>query len=352
MLLSKSTYDMKKLGFLFSLFIMLLNGCNPETWQQGPRSQGISLNSSIRAVQAISENEVWFAGSNGYWGYSTDGGASFTIDSIEIDNKRPHFRGIVVKDSAILLLAISEPAAILRTTDRGQNWTVVHQAEDLAAFYNAIAMDKQGNGYVVGDPTNSCLTLLQTDDYGQSWSPVSCEQLPPVIPGEAGFAASNSNITILNDHIWIITGGTASRVMQSKDAGETWSFSQTPIQSGGQMTGIYAIDMLNESEGIIVGGDWDNKDLNFSSKAVTKDGGETWSAVGNGMNPGYQSDVQYNPANSNEIYSIGSPGLHLSKDAGKNWEALSPNGLYTLSFAPNGKRIWFGGDKKLEWLDL
>ena len=62
---------------------------------------------------------------------------------------------------------------------------------------------------------------------------VPCEQIPKVEDGEAAFAASNTNIKVLGNTVWIVTGGgVKSRVFKSIDLGITWNVYETPIIQG------------------------------------------------------------------------------------------------------------------------
>ena len=87
----------------------------------------------------------------------------------------------------------------------------------------------------MGDPLGGCLSVIITRDGGATWSAVSCEDLPTA--EEAAFAASNGNIVLLGDEVWIASGGVASRIFRSSDRGRTWEVVETPILQGGAMTG-------------------------------------------------------------------------------------------------------------------
>ena len=61
---------------------------------------------------------------------------------------------------------------------------------------------------------------------------VSCQQIPKVVEGEAAFAASNTNIKVLGNTVWIVSGGVKSRIFKSIDLGVTWNVYETPIIQG------------------------------------------------------------------------------------------------------------------------
>ena len=84
---------------------------------------------------------------------------------------------------------------------------------------------------------------------------------------------------------------------------------------------------------MIFGGDWENKDFNEGNKAITRDGGKTWSLLSNGEGPGYRSSVRYVPGSKGKgIVAVGSPGISFSSNGGEEWKELSSEGFYALEF--------------------
>ncbi len=305
-----------------------------------------SVNSSIRALQVVSENKVWFAGSKGVYGFTNDNGTSWTIDSIKTDSITPHFRSIAVTTKAIFLLSVASPALLYKTVDDGKNWKIVYQENHPNAFYDALAFWNDDEGIAMGDPTDGCLSIIITRDGGEHWEKLSCGMLPPTEEGEAAFAASNSNIALYGDHAWIVTGGKRARVFHSPDRGKSWKVFDTPIIEGDQMTGIYSVDFHDEKTGIIFGGDWNAKEMNSKNKAITKDGGRTWTLLANGQGPGYRSCVKFIPnAISKKLIAVGDPGISYSDDSGQTWSGLSEESYYTLSVSNNS--FWLAGDKRV-----
>ncbi len=305
-----------------------------------------SVNSSIRALKVVDENKVWFAGSKGVYGFTTDNGTTWTTDSIKTDSITPHFRSIAVTKKATFLLSIASPALLYKTTDDGKNWKIVYQENHPNAFYDAMAFWNDDEGIAMGDPTDGCLSIIITRNGGEHWEKLSCELLPPTEEGEAAFAASNSNIALYGDHAWIVTGGKRARVFHSSDKGKSWEVFDTPIIEGDQMTGIYSVDFYDEKTGIIFGGDWNAKEMNSKNKAITKDSGKTWTLIADGQEPGYRSRVKFIPtADAKKLLAVGIPGISFSSDAGRNWNSLSEESYYTLSISNN--TYWVAGDKRI-----
>lgn len=313
-----------------------------------------TFNTSIRAIHVVDENTVWFAGSNGLYGHTKDGGRSWVIDSLSHPLvPKLEFRSIAVTKNAVFILSIGTPALLFKIIDEGGDWKLVYQENHQKAFYDSMAFWDDENGIAMGDPTDGCLSIILTNDGGNTWTKLNCDELPPTIDGEAAFAASNSNISLFENHAWVVTGGSRARVFHSPDKGNSWEVFNTPIIEGGTMTGIYSVDFYDENQGIIFGGDWENKEVNTDNKANTSDGGKTWQLVGDGSDPGYRSCVQYIPGTGRQkIIAVGIPGISVSEDAGVSWLAVSDESYYTIQINRSGKSAWLAGKgvlARMEW---
>ena len=346
---------MKSLPLLF-LLILLINACDvPEKatfvfpdsnnliWKEFP------VNSSVRAIEVLDENTVWYAGSKGQIGYTENGGNTWIVDSLQMDTLNLEFRSIVSVKNMVFILSVGSPALLFKSADKGKNWDLVYRENHPKAFYDAMTFWDSLNGIAIGDPTDGCLSIIITRDGGNSWSKLACDQLPAAAEGEAAFAASNTNVVTFGDHVWIVSGGTKARVFASEDKGHTWSVYDTPIDQGGTMTGIFSADFYNEKEGIIYGGNWEDKAAYQKSKARTKDGGKTWNLIDE--KPGYMSCVQYIPETKGKgILAVGSEGIAVSKDGGDTWDSISDKGYYSIRIGKNGAYAWLSGNKKIGFL--
>jgi len=307
------------------------------------------MDCSIRAIEAIDENTMWFGGSKGQFGYTEDGGQNWWIDSIKTElHPNLEFRGIAKTESAIFLLAIGSPALLFKSTDKGKNWAIVYQENHKNAFYDAIAFWDAQNGIAMGDPTDGCLSIILTNDGGDTWTKIPCSDLPPTAEGEAAFAASNSNISIFENQVWIVSGGKKARVFHSGNKGKTWEVVETPISQGGTMTGIFTSHFYDAQNGIIFGGDWEQQAINKNNKATTKDGGKTWQLIADGQKPGYRSAVRYVPnSKGQELWAVGIPGISYSKNGGETWQNVSTASFYTIRIGENQQSAWLAGRNKV-----
>jgi photosystem II stability/assembly factor-like uncharacterized protein len=334
------------------LFLLSCNTTKTILEIKNPVITTVSINSSIRAIEVINDKTVWFAGSKGRYGYTEDGGKTWFQDSIFHESQPVHFRAIAATDEAIFLLSIASPALLFKTIDKGKNWKIVYQENDTLAFYDSMKFFDTQNGIAMGDPINGCLSVILTNDGGNTWKKISCENLPPVADGEAAFAASNTNISVVDSHVWIVSGCKKARVFYSSDKGKTWAVYKTPIAKSGEMTGIFSCHFYDKNNGIIFGGDWENQKENTQNKAITTDGGKTWTLVSDGQNPGYRSCVQYIPNTDGKgLVAVGIPGMDYSNDGGSTWINLNNTPFYTIRFSKSGKTAWLVGDGKIGFFE-
>ncbi len=253
--------------------------------------------------------------------------------SIRFENEQmyfthtPNFRASHHGSKNIFTLSIESPALLFK------NGEEVYQENHPKAFYDSMDFWNDQEGIAIGDPTDDCMSIIITRDGGDTWSKLSCNDLPKVNDGEAAFAASDTNIAIVGDHTWVATGGKASRILYSPDKGKTWKVFDTPIEQGKETTGMCSIDFFDELNGFAIGGDYTKPDDNKANKIRTKDGGKTWELVAQNQEPGYRSCVQYIPnGKGNELVALGIKGIDYSNDSGASWKHLSDEGFYTIRF--------------------
>ncbi len=306
---------------------------------------------SIRAIYATNKDALIFAGSRGDIGLTEDGGKTWGIEFITYnDSIKPHFRSIAKTSSSVFVLSVANPALLYKISS-GQK-KIVYKEEHEKVFYDAMTFLDDKTGIAIGDPINGCTSIIMTHDGGNTWNKIDCSKLPEVKEGEASFAASNTNIAFVNNTIWVVTGGTRARVLKSSDKGETWKIIDTPIIQGDGPQGIYSVDFYNEEIGIIMGGNFSKEDENTANKAITTDGGETWTLVASGKAPNYKSCVQYIPGtNGKEVVAVGKTGVSFSNDGGHTWNDISEDGYFAIQFVDKNT-AWLSGNNKIGKLVL
>ncbi|MBW2961452.1 WD40/YVTN/BNR-like repeat-containing protein [Mesonia aestuariivivens] len=286
---------------------------------------------SIRALK-ISPEHIFYAGSKGSFGYlnMADHSVAFMGNIAEAPTKE--FRAIGSTGESDFILSAGNPAQLYKVNYFGKR-KLVYEEKNEKVFYDAMGFWNENEGIAIGDPTDDCMSILITRDGGESWKKISCDELPKAIEGEAAFAASNTNISIVGDQAWFVSGGKVSRIYNSKDKGESWSVSNLPIIQGKETTGAYSLDFYNQDLGVAFGGDYTKPNVNVANKIFTKNGGESWDVIAKGEGPGYRSCVKFVPnSGGQEIVALGFKGISYSADYGATWKQISDEPFYTFTF--------------------
>ncbi len=345
---------MKRFFLLIFTFVFLYS-CQKE--YQPRNIDSISLQkfkidtTSIRAIHAIDGNTLYYVGSKGDIGKTTDGGKTWNKQYVTYqDSIVPHFRSMASNGSEMYALSVANPALLYRIN--AGNPTIVYKEEHEKVFYDSMKFFDEKNGIAMGDPTKDCLSIILTHDGGTTWTKIPCDQLPKAAEGEAAFAASNTNIKVLGKTAWIVTGGAKARVFKTIDLGKTWEVYETPIVQGGSSQGIYSVDFADKNNGFIIGGNYLKEDENKANKAITTDGGKTWTLVAEGKYPNYKRCVQYVPnSNGKEVFAVGKTGVSYSNDGGHTWKEVSKEGYYIIQFADHNT-AWLAGNRKIGKISL
>lgn len=344
----------RKLGSITHIFfftiLLLSNACQDTPQRTKPitsvhvEPMYVNETLSIRALD-FNETAMFYGSFNHFGKRSLNSVSQNETDSLGVVNENNqfkyvlnhqdeplHFRAIEVVNGDVFALSIGNPARLYRLPNNSNAPELVYEEIHDKVFYDALAFWNPREGIAIGDPTDGCISIIITRDGGSTWNKLSCDDLPKAKDGEAAFAASDSNIAIIDDHTWVATGGKASRILYSADKGQSWEVIDTPIIQGKETTGIYALDFYDADNGFAIGGDYTQPDDAVNNKIRTDDGGKTWQVVSNGS-VGYRSCVQYIPnSNALELVAVGFKGIDYSNDAGETWTHLSDEGFYTIRF--------------------
>ena len=320
------------------LLSALLTPQAPPAWTL----QTSGVTARLRGVSAASANVVWASGTDGTVIRTADGGKTWTRLTVP-DAEKLDFRDIdAVDDRTAYVLSIGpgDASRIYKTSDAGATWSLQFRNDDPKAFFDAMAFRDGRRGFAFSDSIDGTFVIVQTDDGGTRWTRIPGEQLPPALAGEGAYAASGTNVVVRGDRVWIAT--TASRVLRSLDGGRSWTVTKAPLATG-PSAGIFSIAMADESNGIVVGGDYKQEAAAADNAAVTPDGGQTWTLV-SGLS-GYRSAVAFVPGQSRMILAVGPSGSDVSRDGGRSWSAVPGPGFHAVSFAPGGRVAWAVGEK-------
>ncbi|MHA7830744.1 MAG: WD40/YVTN/BNR-like repeat-containing protein [Flagellimonas sp.] len=334
-------------SILSLLAVLVLFSCAEEPKKQPFQSVEITPvfedSVSIRAITFLDNRTMAFAGSNGVYGTVDTSSLQVRSNIQTYDSITPSFRAVGGTTQDFFMLSIESPALLYKTGDQGK-MEVVYKEEGEGVFYDSLAFWNDTEGIAVGDTVDGCISIIITRDGGNSWTKTPCSDLPEGIEGEGAFAASNSNIAVQEDKVWI--GTTAGRVYFSGDKGMTWQIQETPIVSEKPTQGIYSMDFFDENMGFAIGGDYTQPDSNIANKIKTIDGGKTWQLIADGLEPGYKSCVQFVPNSDGEaLVAVGFTGISYSSDGGENWQQLSDESFFTLRFLNDSTAFAAGSNR-------
>ncbi len=306
---------------------------------------------SFRGISVVTDRLVWVSGNNGKVGRSADAGNTWTWFTIPGYEKRD-FRDIeAFSFSTAIIMAVAEPAIILKTTDAGKTWKKVYENNSPGMFLDAMEFWNEESGIVLGDPINGKFFISRTYDGGNSWKDISASKLPDADSGEACFAASGTNIRALDkDEACFVTGGKRSRLFQK---GEPIDL---PIIQGKETTGANSVAIRDQKKRkggqhiMIVGGDFSADTLMEKNCILSHDGGKTWIFPSNPPH-GYRSCVEY--INDQRLVTCGTSGVDVSFDGGINWNLLTRQGYHVVRKAKKGNAVFLAGGggriAKLVW---
>ena len=305
--------------------------------QWAPQASG--TNAEFRGLAAVSPTVVWASGTHGRLVRTTNGGATWTLDSIPGAGALD-LRAIVARGTAHAWAISAGPAEqgqanIFRTQD-GAHWTKVFETSRPGVFLDALAFWDDRHGIALSDPVEGKLFILVTDDSGTTWTRVPMEDAPPTLQGDGFFAASGTCLTVQGtSNVWIATGGAArARVFRSTDRGRTWTVADTPIHAGNASSGIFSVAFFDARRGVVVGGDYTKPKGLFDNVALTGDGGQTWRLAKGPLPAGFMSAVAFVPGTSGRsLVAVGLAGTARSADGGESWTMVDSVAYNSVAFA-------------------
>ena len=324
-----------KFKILFSIVASLFLLITVQAQKVDMLSSGTDI--SIRGLSVVTNNIIWASGSDGTVGKSTNGGKNWKWIKVK-GFEKTDFRDIEAFDGkTALIMSISEPAYILRTTDGGDSWKTVYTNNTKGVFLDALEFWDNKKGIVLGDPIDDHFVIIRTANGGKSWQQESTQNSPVSDSGEACFASSGTNIRTLNKREAIfISGGIKSRLFIGNKRIDL------PIVQGKTSTGANSIAVKKSTTMVIVGGDFTSKDDTTRNCAITTDGGKSFTSPEIAPH-GYRSCVEY--INKNTWISCGLNGVDFSTDNGKKWNWISKESLNVCRKAKKGNAVFFAGAK-------
>jgi photosystem II stability/assembly factor-like uncharacterized protein len=295
----------------------------------GPRT-------SFRGLSAVSDKIVWVSGSGGTVGRSIDGGKTWNWITVPGYEKRD-FRDIEAFDeNTAIIMAISEPAHILKTTDGGKTWKLVYENTTAGMFMDAMEFWNHDSGIVVGDPINGRFFVARTFDGGNTWHDIPYMELPKADSGEGCFATSGTNVRPLDKkEACFVSGGPLRSRLFIRDKAI-----DLPLLQGATSTGANSVAVKNPHTLIVTGGDFSKDTLQEKNCFLTLDGGATWIRPTTPPH-GYRGCVEY--IGDKDVLCCGTSGVDISNDNGINWKLISSASFHVCRQAKKGKTVFLAG---------
>lgn len=321
--------------FLLALYPILAHAQTIELLSSG-------TSTSLRGLSVVNDKIVWVSGSKGAVARSVDSGRTWKWLPVPGYEKRD-FRDIEAFDAVTaVIMAVGEPAVILKTIDGGAHWKQVYENKTPGMFLDAMEFWNEQSGIVIGDPIKGKFFIARTFDNGNHWQEIPFDKLPAADSGEACFAASGTNIRSLSlDQACFVSGGAKSRFFW-KGAPIPLPLVQGRETSGANSVAVRDHDKRNGSEYVVVvGGDFGiDSSIAKDNCVLTNDGGKTWIAP-HTLPHGYRSCVEF--ISKTRLLTCGLSGVDVSTDGGMNWKLVSAQGFHVCRRAKDGKSVFLAG---------
>lgn len=297
---------------------------------------------SIRAVE-LYDNKVWYSGTDSKFGY-VDLKDSKNQKQIILSDKKLEFRTLGQDKKSFFAINVGSPAYFYKIDKKDLKTEIVYTDTVKTAFYDALHFVNDQLAYTFSDADQDNLLKLAVYQKG-NWS--MFKNSLKLNPGEAAFAASNTNIASSKDFLWIATGGKASRILRMDVKNEKLDIFETPFIQGESSQGMYSIDFDSEKFGIAAGGDYTKQAANVNNIATSTDGGKTWQIQASGQNAGYTTCVKIKPGSKGkEIIAVGDQHISYSSDFGKTWKKISDEkGFFVCDWVDNSTVVLAGNSK-------
>ena len=302
--------------------------------------QRTGVSASLRGLCVVDSQVIWASGSEGTVIRTEDAGRTWhdvsVPEAVELD-----FRDIQAFDAkTAVIVSAGQPARFYRTQDGGENLKLSFEQPDRRSFFDAVAFWDRRHGIAMSDPIDGHVLLVETSDGGATWSPLPRSRRPATLEGEAGFAASGTNMIVAPRRDMLIAMGGAregqqhpsSRVLYSRDGARTWEQATVPLPRN-PSSGIFSLALTGQGQGVAVGGNYLQPKMVDGNVAVSGDGGKTWVKPKGKPPRGFRSCVSARTSRQGVLWvAVGPTGTDLSTDGGNHWQAASEEGFHAVQF--------------------
>ena len=299
----------------------------------------------LRGLSAVDAQVAWASGGEGTVLRTVDGGGHW--QRIPVPGAAGlDFRDIEAFDAEhAVLLSIGPGGAsrVYSTANGGQDWALVLQNRDPAAFLDCLAFDG-AHGVILGDPVAGRFQIYETRDRGGSWT--LREDGPAAAAGEAAFAASGTCIALKGDQLVIVTGGAQARAHLLSDGADGsdrvgWLATDPADQLASASTGYFSVAATPRGF-IAVGGDYERPStpgMLATLMPAPVAGSGSPSLEARAAPPGYRSGIAC-PTATEGCLATGPSGTDWWD--GTRWTPVSPLGFDAVDVV--GSSGWASGE--------
>lgn len=292
---------------------------NPETnttkiYQAAPDSL------HARGIGVVGD-DVFTANNNGFvYKFNLKTGQYVQLSQLEL----PELRDIyILSEDFFIALQSKEQSVLLQS--KGLVEAMINPFQ-YKTFLDGLDINVNGSGIVMGDPLEGKLYVALTNDYGKTWTQSFAPELNAT-EGEAGFAASGTNVQVLNDSTFaFVSGGMKSRFFKTMDFGKSWFTVNLDFKSS-EASGPFSMHFWDEQNGIVVGGNYLEPNDTTQNCFLTTDGGKSWKKPLK-TTFGYKSSVI---SCEGILFACGTNGIDISRDKGNTWEKFNNENAFALA---------------------
>ena len=317
----------------------------------------------LRGLSAVSDDIAWASGQAGTVLRSTDAGKSWTVMHVPgaeaLDLRDVH--GFSAQAAVVMGAGPGDASRVFRTADGGARWTEVLRNPDPAGFFDCIDFDGE-RGVLLGDPVDGRFRIFRSRDGGRTWD---AGIGPEAVDGEAAFAASGTCVLFAGGGTLVATGGSRARVHYLARRFESkgqWQVIDAAFPEPASSAGLFSLAGRGPAV-VAVGGDFRKPAapaIAASVRATATHPGrdkvrfQSWPEF-SGTPPGYRSGLACEHGNDPVCIATGPDASDLlpATDAGlPRWTPLSVDdpdgdghhGVGYDSVANAGRVFWFSGE--------
>jgi photosystem II stability/assembly factor-like uncharacterized protein len=343
-LILKRMKQFRTLILLAAVFFQSCNSISTSSFTITEHQTGMT--GSMRGVDVVNKKTVWISGSGGEFCTTSDGGENWKKGVVE-GAEDLDFRDVHGFSSEVAVLMSAGPgnaSRIYKTEDSGESWRLCYTNQEPEGFFDGFDFFDQKTGVMFSDPVDTYLNLLFTEDGGESWKRFQGDELPMIGKGEYAFAASGTSLRYDDGGgIWLVTGGSVSRIWHTVKLGKKWEIWDSPSIQGDAAEGLFSIAPRSSLRVVAVGGNYVKMDLTGANVIRQHRAGQVnWEVPKGSEEVPFMECVRW--ISNYDLLACGPPGVWYSSDNGINWEPLFENGFHAMDVSESGRTAWLAGN--------